>query len=155
VSQVSDPPDDTDSENLSCRRYEIALFIVHPTIDPSEITSQLGLAPVRTHRMGDQRTTPKGTMLEGTYSDTRWRNSVRYQSDEQYFAEKIDRLLDHIAPHKAFLNHLSDTGGTLEIIVQFLDGQYYGDTISNATLSRIASLDLRLGIESFGTAQFD
>jgi hypothetical protein len=34
-------------------------------IDPSEITAALGLEAARTHRVGDRKMTPRGTLLEG------------------------------------------------------------------------------------------
>jgi hypothetical protein len=51
----------------SGQRFDVELFIVHPTIDPSEITIALGLEPKVSHRAGDRRVTPKGILLEGNH----------------------------------------------------------------------------------------
>jgi len=56
----------TARQNLSesDRRFDVELFIVHPTIDPSDITIALGLEATRSSRVGDPRITPKGTLLD-------------------------------------------------------------------------------------------
>ena len=142
----------TNSENhlgASGRRFDIELFIVHPTIDPSEITIALGLEPKVALRVGDRRVTPKGTLLEGSCPDTRWRYSARYTAD------KVESLVAHLLPHRAFLSRLLQTGGNLTLIVQFLGDGYFGDTIPKSTLTKIADLGLSLGIECFMVPQSD
>jgi len=64
------------------KRFDVELFIVHPTIDPAELTRTLGLEAHFVHCVGDQRKTPKGTLLPGTYSDTRWRHTRQYETHE-------------------------------------------------------------------------
>jgi Domain of unknown function (DUF4279) len=56
-------------------RYAISLRVTHPSLDPAEITSALQLTPSRTWRAGEPRTTPKGTPLQGVYSNTFWTRS--------------------------------------------------------------------------------
>jgi len=128
---------------------------VHPTIDPSDITIALGLEATRSSRVGDPRITPKGTLLEGNYPDTRWRHSARYELSNQWFADKVESLVAHLLPHRAFLPRLLQTGGKLTLIVQFLADGYFGDTIPQSTLAKIADLGLSLGIECFMVPQSD
>lgn len=138
----------TDS-NSNDRRYDVELLIVHPTIDPSEITSALGLEAVHFRRAGERRMTPKGNLLPGNYPDTRWRHSKRYAVSDQWFADKVELLLKRLEPHKGFLSQLSATGGRASIIIQFLGDGYYGDEIPSSTLARIVDLGLSFGIEVF------
>jgi Domain of unknown function (DUF4279) len=139
----------------SNRRFDVELFIVHPTIDPSEITMALGLEPKFSHRVGDPRMTPTGTPIEGNYPDTRWRHSARYTVSHQWFADRVESLVAHLLPHKAFLSRLLQTGGKLTLIVQFLGDGYFGDEIPQSTLAKIADLGLSLGIECFMVPQSD
>jgi hypothetical protein len=122
---------------------------VHPTIDPLEITNALGLKAQRFYRVGDRRVTPKGKLLEGVYPETRWRYSVQYSPSDQWFAGKVELLLDRLEPHKKFLRQLSDTGGKLFLIVQFLGDAYFSDNLPRSTLARIIDLGLGLGIERY------
>src|SRR5262245_10676715 len=135
------------------RRFDVQLFIVHPTIDPTEITMALGLEAKFSHRVGDRRMTPEGTLLEGNYPDTRWRYSARYTVSNQWFADKVESLMAQLLPHKAFLSRLLQSGGKLSVVVQFLGDGYFGDEIPQSTLAKIVDLGLSLSIECFVVPQ--
>ncbi len=149
MSDLTEPFEHADRS----RRFDVELLVKHPTIDPAEITSRLNLRPERFQRVGDPRRTPKGTPLDGHYRDTRWRFSTRYEVRYQWFANDLLALIDRLAPHKDFLLTLRTTGGTTCLIIQLLDGEYYGDEISCEALARIVDLGLDLGIESYGVSQ--
>jgi hypothetical protein len=130
----------------SIRRFYLDLFIVHPLIDPREITAALGLEPSNVHRVSDRRATPKGRLLEGTYPDTRWRHSVRHEIRSRLFASKVDEFLDRLVPHRDFFHQLRATAGQATLIVYFIDG-YFADSIGNKILSKMVDLQLDWGIE--------
>jgi hypothetical protein len=139
----------------SAKQFEVELFIVHPTLRPSEITASIGLRPKITHRVGDRRKTPKRTMLKGTYPDTRWRYSRRYRTKHQLFASKVDELIGRLTKRKAFLRKLRATGGRACVIIQLLSTGYFGDEIPVRTLKNMAEFDLDFGIESYAIPQVD
>jgi molybdopterin synthase catalytic subunit len=136
----------------SLRQLVVDLFIVHPTLTPAEIDAGLGLVAQIAHRVGDRRMTPKGTLLAGTYQDTRWRYSIRHEVRAQHFADKVAELLARLEPHKPFLADLRATGGTATVNVVFLDG-YFGDALPPRTLAKLAELQLRLGITAYNVPQ--
>ena len=141
--------DETDVGATTSKRFDVELLIVHPTLDPAEISNALGLDANFSHRVGDQRKTPKGTLLSGTYQDTRWRYSRRHETPDQWFADKIAELIDRMEPHKAFLRELRSTGGKTSLILQFLGDGYFGDKIPQAILARLIDLELDFSIECF------
>jgi hypothetical protein len=145
--------DETDVEENSSKRFDVELLIVHPTLEPAEIGAGLGLDAKYSHRIGDQRKTPKGTLLSGTHRDTRWRHSRRYETSDQWFASKVAELIDCIEPHRAFLKNLRATGGRACVLVQFLGDGYFGDEIPRDILTRLIDLELDLGIECFTVPQ--
>ncbi|WP_393991934.1 DUF4279 domain-containing protein [Xanthobacter oligotrophicus] len=136
-------------EDGAQRRFDVELFIVHPTLDPAEITAALGLQASIGHGVEEPRKTPKGTPLLGNYQDTRWRHSVRYDVKDQWFADRLTNLVDRLVPHKAFLVNLRTTGGRASVIVQFLGDGYLGDQVPRETLGKLVELGLDLGIECF------
>ena len=145
--------EDADVGEGPSRRVDVELFIVHPTMNPAEITAALGIEAHFAHSVGDLRKTPKGTPLEGQYRDTRWRHCIRYELRDQWFADKIAVLVNSLAPHKAFLHRVRATGGTAEIIVQFLGDGYLGDNVPLQTLATMTELQLDFGIEVFTVPQ--
>jgi hypothetical protein len=145
--------DKTDAETNTSKRFDVELLIVHPTLDPVEIGTALGLGAKFAHRVGDQRKTPKGTALSGRYQDTRWRYSRCHETSDQWFAGKIAELIDCIEPNKAFLKELRSTGGKACLILQLLGDGYFGDKIPQSMLARLIDLELDFGIESFTVPQ--
>jgi hypothetical protein len=144
-------PDDAEIED-DPRRFHVELFVIHPTIDPSDISDTLGLEACNAHRVGDQRVTPKGNRLSGTYPDTRWRHSVRYEVRRQHFAREIQGFVNRLIPHKEFLHHLRATGGRTCLNLQFGDG-YFGDEIMRDTMAQMVDLKLDFSIECFNIPQ--
>lgn len=137
------------------RRVDVELFIRHPTLKPAEITAALGIEPLIVCGVGEPRRTPHGKLLGGTYPVTAWRHSVRYELTEQWFADKITKLVNRLLPHKAFLVDLRATGGTAEIGVLFFSDGYLGDNVPIETLAKMADLQLEFGIQCFVVPQSD
>jgi len=135
------------------KRFKVELFIVHPSVDPAEISAALGLKARFVHPVGAQRRTPKGTLLPGTYPDTRWRHVRRYETTGQWVKDRIAELVEYLEPHRAYLAKLRDSGGRACVILAFLGDGYFGDTIPRSLLERLAELGLDLGIECFTVPQ--
>ena len=135
------------------RRVDVELFIVHPTMSPAEITAALGIKAHFAQRVGDPRKTPAGVALGGQYRDTRWRHSIRHELTDQRFATKITAFVHSLLPNKTFFHHLRATGGSAEIVVQFLGDGYLGDSVPSQTLAIITELQLDFGIECFTVPQ--
>ena len=146
--------DPTDFEEAgAARRFHVELFIVHPSFDPADIGTTLGLDAHFAHRVGDPRKTPNGRPLAGNYRDTRWRHCVECSVTDQWFAAEVTRLLDRLEPHGAFFADLKSTGGEACIIIQFLGDGYLSDEIPLSTLARMVELGLSLDIECFADPQ--
>ena len=139
----------TDMVDRTSRRFDVELFIVHPLLDPADITRALGMEGHFWHRVGDQRKTPKGSLLSGVYPDTRWRHSIRHTVTEQWFASELVDFIARLEPHKEFLANLRETGGSATLIIQFLGDGYLADEIPLSTLATLNGLGLSLGIECF------
>jgi hypothetical protein len=139
----------TGSADDTSRKFDVELFIVHPTFDPADISTALGLEAHFAHRVGDRWKTPKGALLPGNYPDTRWRHCVRCTVTEQWYAAEVMRLIDRLEPHKAFFATLRSTGGTASVVIQFLGDGYFGDEIPSIALAKLVDLGLALAIECF------
>jgi hypothetical protein len=142
-----------DAMAATARRFDVELFIVHPSLDPAEISTALGLQGHFSHRVGDQRKTPKGTPLSGVYPDTRWRHCIRRTVTDHLFAAEVVGFVEELATHKEFLANLKATGGRARVVIQFLGDGYLADEIAPATLATLADLGLALAIECFTNPQ--
>jgi hypothetical protein len=92
-------------------------------------------------------------LLPGNYPDTRWRHSIECKAAGQWFAGELGVLVNRVEPHKAFLNHLVDTGGSATIIIQFLGDDYFSDSLPASMLTKLGDLRLGLGIEVYTCPQ--
>ena len=139
----------TDVMDPTPRRFDVELFIVHPSLYPADISQALGMEGHSSRRVGDRRKTPKGTLLPGVYPDTRWRHSIRHTVTEQWFAPEVEAFVRRLEPHKEFLASLRETGGSAALIIQFLGDGYLADNVPPTTLAKLGELGLSLGIECF------
>jgi hypothetical protein len=140
-------------QTSASRRFDLALFIIHPTLSPTEITAGIGLQPHFVHAIGEQRTTPAGTLLPGEYKDTRWRHCIRHEVQDQRFVPILENFVDSMSRHGAFFERVKSTGGSTCLMVSFLGDGHFGDALPTATLAKIADLQLDLGIEVFSAPQ--
>jgi hypothetical protein len=137
------------------KRFHVGLLIVHPNLDPAKISAALGLDAQSMQRAGDQRQTPKGRILSGTYEETRWRYGQRYKTSGQWFVEKVTEFVAQIEPHKAFVKELRSTGGTASLMIEFLGDGYFGDEIPRDLIRKLVDMELDLSIECFTVPQSD
>lgn len=138
-----------DATGTAPRRFDVELFIVHPSLDPVDISQALGMEGHFSRRVGDQRKTPKGTLLSGVYPDTRWRHCIRRAVTEYLFAFEVVGLVERLEAHKEFLANVRATDGRASVVIQFLGDGYLADEIPLGTLAKLAALGLDLGMECF------
>ncbi len=87
----------------SAKRFDVELFIRHPTLRPMDIEHALGLSATHSHCVGDPKFTPTGKQLAGRYPDTRWRHSMRHTTMDQWFRTEVEALVARLQPHEAFM----------------------------------------------------
>jgi hypothetical protein len=129
-------------------RFDIALLIRHPDIDPTLITARLGLDAHRAWKAGDARTTPTGRRLPGRYADSCW-NYVFHYEDTDRFSTAIEDILGTLKNHKPLLEQIDKTGGTTELFLQLPGDANIGDGLSWAVLKKFAALKIGLSVETF------
>jgi hypothetical protein len=138
----------SDPENGS-RRFDVELFVTHPTLGHGDISKMLDLECHFGHTAGEPRVTPNGTVLPGAHHDTRWRHSTRYVVQDQWFGNQVKNFVESLKLRREALLRLSSSGGTTSLIVQFFCDGYLADAITRDTLSAIVDLGLDLEIECF------
>src|SRR5712691_3684981 len=95
-----------DQQNESVM-YGIRLLIRHPSIDPADITSKLGLKPGMSSTAGAERKTPAGTRLPGVYKTSTWGYWLDVEGN-RYFSKDILSLLLHLEERAEFIRELID-----------------------------------------------
>ena len=129
------------------RSFKVSLGIRHPTIDPGDISRALSLSPSRQSKVGDQRVTPTGTRLEGTYQFSSWGHEFD-SSGVADLTEFLPSVIDRLAPHTSYLAALDREGGSVELFCGiFADGNW-DESFHHTLLRGLAdmAIDLRLDV---------
>lgn len=135
------------------RHLDLGLLIVHPTMDPAEISRLLGME-AQTHQLaGGRRRTSEGRQLAGTYTESRWRWHERITARSQWFEKDLAEFVKKLAAHRSFFHELRLNGGKATIVIEFLGDGYFGDSISLPVLQQLVELEVDLGLECFTVPQ--
>ncbi|MGL4968403.1 MAG: DUF4279 domain-containing protein [Inquilinus sp.] len=126
-------------------RYAISLRISHPSIDPAQITAELGEAPSHLQKAGSPHRTPKGTVLDRISPESFW---VGFESKGENRTRDLPAGLRALAarllPHRQFLRSLRDEGGEVEIFVGWFAAEQGGDVLTHELMSQLADLKIDL-----------
>jgi hypothetical protein len=131
--------------------FTVSVRIRHPSIDPGEITSTLGLEPQHSWQAGDARRTAQGLPLEGTYRETYWTAEFReldaglrgVVATENVLLQAVVQL----RRSQPFLTRLVADGGTVELFVQVIGSTEFRFALSPELLSMISRIGVSLGLD--------
>lgn len=133
--------------------YSITLRATHPSMDPDVITRALGMPPVRTWRVGDARTTPKGTPLNGHYKETYWyANLVAHEegaSEACSFEDRLSSLAESLSKHSGFISALRADGGSAELFIGLFGDRNFGFVIEPRVTQALAAIGLALSFDIY------
>jgi hypothetical protein len=117
------------------------LRLYHPSIDPRQITEELGLPPVGAWRAGEPRVTPKGTLLGGFAKMSFWRtNLVGDESGLGDLAAALHDIAGRLEPYRGFLNRMRDESGTVALVVSWSLSENEAVALEPALLAKFAQL---------------
>lgn len=126
--------------------FVVAIRIWHPGIDPVIISAKLGLVPWQQSRAGEPRVTPKGRPLGGIYAESHWSadpfSHGEYLSQEDSVEDVLMDVVEHLAPHKAFLLLLREQGARLHLQVSTHSNRNYALVLAPELLAQCAQLGM-------------
>lgn len=131
--------------------YKVSLQVRHPDADPADIMAGLDMPAVRSWKVGDRRSTPKGTELPGQNRETYCLFLLGSGKDGE-LAECLRGAVNILHPKRQYLRWLRDTDGGLNFYVGWVVGER-GEVFDATLLNDIAELGIDLGIEPFRVKQ--
>ena len=137
--------------------FSVSVRIRHPSIDPDEITSALGLEPQHSWQAGEARRTAQGLPLEGSYRETYWTAEFReldaglrgVVATETVLLQAVVQL----RRSQPFLARLQSDGGNVELVVQVLSSSEFRFALSPELLSMISRIGVSLVLDVRADAQ--
>lgn len=133
---------------LMTPNYSISLRIYHPFINPNDISKQLIITPDRAWMAGQQRSTPKGTLLDGVNKETYWIHTFdsNHEMGPNDFLKEIFKAL---YVNRDFFESVVSDGGRSELYFTVQSGENAGDIVSWKTLEGFVHLKIDFSIEIF------
>ena len=125
--------------------YRVSLQVRHPDADPQRIVAAIGLPPLRCWAAGEERTTPKGRPLSGTYRDSFCVFELG-EGDDGQLAAFLRQWLTKLEHAAMFISELRRTGGKLNISVSWRPGAR-GEVFDVELLADMARMGIDLGID--------
>ena len=129
------------------RSFQMTLAIRHPSIDPNDISRALSLSPSRQTRVGQQRVTPTGELLKGTYQFSSWGHAFD-TSTVTDLTDLLPSVIDRLTPHATYFWDLVREGGSVELFCGVFAAGNWDESFHHSLLRRLAELaiDLRLDV---------
>ncbi|WP_156353263.1 MULTISPECIES: hypothetical protein [unclassified Sphingomonas] len=125
--------------------YRVSLQVWHPDTDPERMIAGIG-RPARRHwKVGEERTTPNGTPLPGTYRESYCVFDLG-EGDDGQLAAFLRRTLVELEHAAEFISDLRRTGGKVGYYVSWFPGDH-GETFDADLIAGMARLGLDFGVE--------
>jgi hypothetical protein len=126
----------------------ISLRFWHPTLPAIDIISEIDLPVKFNNSVGQQRRTPNGQPLEGTYQQT-YCCFVLKTKTSRHLDTEFASGCEYLETRASFIQTFLQTGGTLEFYVSiFLDGDRSFE-LGNLLMRRMCALGVGLSIEMY------
>ena len=135
---------------MNSYRYVISLRVLHPKMDPAEISIALQLTPKVSWKAGNPSITPKGTPLKGLRKDSYWTcNVLKGEWPGKNLTDAVSDLVTELSSHKSFFQRVRSDGGKVEFFVGwFFDGNS-GDVFDVDLLAKLADLGIALSLDIY------
>lgn len=151
----------------------VSLRIRHPSCDPHQITSELGLTPDHSWRCGEPRRSEAGLPLGGMRHDSYWTASLSGVSIAQWQTSETQpnlsqamlaaatndlpgamaqlqmqlQIMAQIRRNRAFLDRLIKEGGEVTFVVEVESASGLSFRLDPALMKQLGALGVRLEFE--------
>ena len=136
---------------MSDYEFTMSLRIRHPSIDPAEITRNLGIEPQHTWRAGEPRRDPAGSEITGQYRESYWMGRLMTQpelaSDHVSIESEILRTLAQLRRSFGFIEMLKSEGAVTELQVSVFAREEFRLELLPESLAMLGRLGLTVALE--------
>ena len=130
-------------------KFDVSLRFSGKAIDPAEMRARLGFEPEFQHKIGEQRTTPKGDILEGVYKTSYCCFSYTRRQNEE-LSEMLARIVESLAQHKDLFSRIRENDGRSEFFIGWYSSKNTGEIFDYELLGKISALGIDLALDVYG-----
>lgn len=137
-----------EDDRMSVEEFTVSLRVFHPASSHRDISSLLGMEADIGYTVGEQRSTPKGGLLDGVNQQT-YCCFILIPKSPGNFAEHINELMLNLLIYRDFFRSVVDAGGRSELFVGVFSESSTGFTLGTADMSKLSEASLDLSIEVY------
>lgn len=126
----------------------ISLRIWHPSVLCDHITGVIGLLPSVSNNVGTPRLTPKGQVLDGSYTQTYWLHKWTLPEGSEIETSLLTAL-DTLRSKAEFFKKLNSTGGRSELFVGVFLNKNAGVELNTNLVRQLADAGLGLSFDVY------
>jgi hypothetical protein len=131
-------------------KYSASFRAFHPKKTAQEVIDQFGLQANFIHSVGSQRTTPKGTLLDGVYE----RTYVSFPLDIEENKSVEDFLMQIInaefLDNEDYMNKFISSGGKLEFFLGIYCEDACGIELEQELIQKLAKKGVGVSLDIYG-----
>ncbi|MFC5740534.1 DUF4279 domain-containing protein [Dyella tabacisoli] len=136
---------------MNAFRFKMSLRFFGTSFDPAELSKELGMQPVHMHKVGDQRTTPAGAELEGTYKASYCTFNIDRRDNDEDLHVTLNRVSADLSRHMALFNSIREKGDRVEFFVGWFSDGNTGDTLPFHLLRLLGEMKIDLALDVYGS----
>lgn len=132
--------------------FIVSLRANHPTRNLAYLSELLKMDRLHGWTAGDERVTPKGTLLGGTRAQSYWSarvTSEEISSEEWQLEDILSESIEKLEQHKIELQEFFTTGGTMNYFIALYGLRNFGLVFAPVLLSRLASARVELQLDIY------
>lgn len=129
-------------------KCSISLRLFSEAIGAEAMLSGVGLEASVTHNKGKPRQTPKGTPLDGVYSES-FAVFPLVKNDNRWLSESIKECIARLAHAQNLFTEIKVTGGRAELFIGWFLSGSSGDILTSSLLLEVAGLGLDLSFDIY------
>ncbi len=131
--------------------FIVSLRANHPSRDLSFLSHLFSIERRHGWTAGDERKTPRGTLLGGTRQESYWSGRVtseKVSSEEWQLEDILHQSVIKVLRYQAELAEFFETGGTMNYFIALYGSQNYGLIFSPGLMSKLteAKVEIQLDI---------
>ena len=134
-------------------RYCVTFRISHPKIEPSEISSQLGIEASSSWEAGDPIIGKKGETREGKGKESYWRcqphKEHRLLSSDQYLEDYLEMFTKKLIIHKEYFSEIINSGGKINYFIGLFSENSIGNDFPATLLKQLGELNIDLQLDIY------
>ena len=126
----------------------ISLRVRSAVLSADAITTGLGWVPTMMWSVGEAHRNPNGDSLGGI-RDHSYATFNLFRKQRTWLSDALGECAEKISPHRAFLKHIRDQGGSTELFVGWFLERDGGDTLPHQLLLELGNLGLDLALDVY------